>query len=145
MHFKSLERPHRVLFLRPDRVGDMILTTGLLRGIAESAPTITLDVLASALNAPVLGGSRRGRQDPRPRGGTHGPTPGLGRRRRTWHTLVRREQRGLPLARRRTSGRRLQAKGARQETSRAAARRGVRFAPPAATFRGPRRHPRGSR
>jgi ADP-heptose:LPS heptosyltransferase len=47
-------RPHRVLFLRHDRIGDMILSTGLLRVIAQSHPTITLDVLASSANAPVL-------------------------------------------------------------------------------------------
>jgi ADP-heptose:LPS heptosyltransferase len=47
-------RPHRVLFLRHDRIGDMILSTGLLRAIATSHPNITLDVLASPANAPVL-------------------------------------------------------------------------------------------
>jgi ADP-heptose:LPS heptosyltransferase len=51
-------RPYRVLFLRHDRIGDMILSTGLLRVIARSQPTITLDVLASPANAPVL------REDP---------------------------------------------------------------------------------
>jgi ADP-heptose:LPS heptosyltransferase len=48
------ERPYRVLFLRHDRIGDMILSTGILRAIAEAYPTIKLDVLASPLNAPVL-------------------------------------------------------------------------------------------
>jgi ADP-heptose:LPS heptosyltransferase len=48
------ERPYRVLFLRHDRIGDMILSTGILRAIAESHPTIQLDVLASRANAPVL-------------------------------------------------------------------------------------------
>ena len=47
-------RPYRVLFLRHDRIGDMILSTGILRAIAESHPTIQLDVLASPINAPVL-------------------------------------------------------------------------------------------
>lgn len=47
-------RPHKVLFLRHDRLGDMILTTGALRAIASSHPTITLHVLASPLNAPLL-------------------------------------------------------------------------------------------
>jgi ADP-heptose:LPS heptosyltransferase len=47
-------RPQRVLFLRHDRIGDMILSTGLLRVIAESHPTIALEVLASPVNAPVL-------------------------------------------------------------------------------------------
>ena len=48
------ERPYRVLFLRHDRLGDMILSTGILRAIAESHPTIQLDVLASPINAPIL-------------------------------------------------------------------------------------------
>src|SRR5215208_1266680 len=46
--------PRRVLFLRPDRIGDMILSTGLIRAIAESHPTIVLDVLAAPGNARVL-------------------------------------------------------------------------------------------
>lgn len=48
------ERPYRVLFLRHDRIGDMILSTGILRAIAEAYPTIQLDVLASRTNAAVL-------------------------------------------------------------------------------------------
>ena len=47
-------RPYRVLFLRHDRIGDMILSTGILRAIAQSHPTIRLDVLASPRNAAVL-------------------------------------------------------------------------------------------
>ena len=43
----------RVLFLRPDRIGDMIVSMGLLRAIAESDPAIELDVLASPANATV--------------------------------------------------------------------------------------------
>ena len=46
--------PVRVLFLRHDRAGDMILSTGVLRAIAQSHPTITLDVLASPANAAIL-------------------------------------------------------------------------------------------
>jgi ADP-heptose:LPS heptosyltransferase len=46
--------PHRVLFLRHDRAGDMILSTGVMRTIARSHPTITLDVLASPANAAIL-------------------------------------------------------------------------------------------
>jgi ADP-heptose:LPS heptosyltransferase len=48
------DRKYRVLFLRHDRIGDMILSTGILRAIAEAYPTIQLDVLASRTNAPVL-------------------------------------------------------------------------------------------
>jgi ADP-heptose:LPS heptosyltransferase len=47
-------RPYDVLFLRPDRVGDMIISTGLLRAIATSHDTIRLHVLAAPLNAGVL-------------------------------------------------------------------------------------------
>jgi ADP-heptose:LPS heptosyltransferase len=47
-------RPYRVLFLRHDRAGDMILSTGVMRAIAESHDTITLDVLASPANAAIL-------------------------------------------------------------------------------------------
>lgn len=43
----------RVLFLRPDRIGDMIVSTGVLRAIG-GAPGVTLDVLASPANAEVL-------------------------------------------------------------------------------------------
>lgn len=50
------DRPHRVLYLRADRIGDMIMATGLLRAIAGSYPTVTVDVLASPINAAVLDG-----------------------------------------------------------------------------------------
>ena len=48
------DRTYRVLFLRHDRIGDMILSTGILRAIAQAFPTIQLDVLASTSNAPVI-------------------------------------------------------------------------------------------
>ena len=47
----------RVLFLRHDRVGDMIVSTGIMRAIARSHDTITLDVLASPSNAVLLEGA----------------------------------------------------------------------------------------
>ncbi len=50
-------RPHRVLYLRHDKIGDMIISTSLIEAIAKSHPTITLDVLASPANAPVLEGN----------------------------------------------------------------------------------------
>lgn len=49
-------RPYRVLFLRHDKIGDMVMATGVIRAIAESHPTITVDVLASRSNAAVLTG-----------------------------------------------------------------------------------------
>ncbi len=50
-------RPYRVLFLRHDRAGDMILSTGVMRAIAQSHPTIAMDVLASPANAAVVAGA----------------------------------------------------------------------------------------
>lgn len=48
--------PHRVLYLRYDRIGDMILSSSLIRAIATSHPGLTVDVLASPRNAAVLEG-----------------------------------------------------------------------------------------
>lgn len=48
---------HRVLFLRHDRAGDMIVSTGVMRAIARSHPTIAMDVLASPANAAILEGA----------------------------------------------------------------------------------------
>jgi ADP-heptose:LPS heptosyltransferase len=50
-------RVHRVLYLRYDRIGDMIMATGLIRAIATSHATIHLDVLASPVNHTVLDGN----------------------------------------------------------------------------------------
>lgn len=50
-------RPYKALFLRHDRAGDMILSTGVMRAIARSHPGITLDVLASPANAAILDAS----------------------------------------------------------------------------------------
>src|SRR4051812_27672656 len=50
--------PKRLLFLRHDRIGDMIVSTAAMRAIAESHPGISLDVLASPSNAPVLAGAK---------------------------------------------------------------------------------------
>jgi ADP-heptose:LPS heptosyltransferase len=49
--------PHRVLYLRYDRIGDMVLATGIIKAIVSAQPTVTVDVLASAANAAVLGGN----------------------------------------------------------------------------------------
>ena len=49
--------PLRVLYLRHDRVGDMIMATGLLRALATRLPHVTLDVLASPGNAGILHGN----------------------------------------------------------------------------------------
>lgn len=44
-------RPYRILFIRDDGIGDLMVTMELLRAIAESAPAITLDLLCSPSNA----------------------------------------------------------------------------------------------
>jgi ADP-heptose:LPS heptosyltransferase len=51
------DAPRRVLYLRYDRIGDMILATGLLRALAQADPPIAVDVLASPENATVLEGN----------------------------------------------------------------------------------------
>ena len=55
--FGAGKPPVRVLYLRYDRIGDMILSTGLLRALARSHPNVVVDVLASPENAPVLLGN----------------------------------------------------------------------------------------
>lgn len=47
-------RSFRVLFLRHDRAGDMIVSTGVIRSIARSHQTIGMDVLASPANAAII-------------------------------------------------------------------------------------------
>jgi len=47
-------RPYRALYLRYDRIGDMILSSGVFRELVTAHPTISLDVLASPGNRAVL-------------------------------------------------------------------------------------------
>src|SRR5437588_6477251 len=49
-------RLRKVLFLRPDRIGDMVISLGVLRAIGEAREGIELHVLASPANAPVARG-----------------------------------------------------------------------------------------
>lgn len=44
-------RPYRILFIRDDGIGDLMVTTEVLRAIAEASPTFTLDLLCSPQNA----------------------------------------------------------------------------------------------
>lgn len=46
--------PERLLFIRYDRVGDMVLCTGVLRALAHAYPGMAVDVLTTPANAPVL-------------------------------------------------------------------------------------------
>ncbi len=50
-------RPHHVLYLRYDRIGDLVLATGIIREIALAQPNVVIDVLASTRNADVLRGN----------------------------------------------------------------------------------------
>ena len=47
-------RQWRVLFLRYERIGDMIMSTGVIRVLAQSQPTVKIDVLANPTALPVL-------------------------------------------------------------------------------------------
>ena len=47
----------RVLFLRYERIGDMIMATSVIRNIAAALPSRKVDVLATPTTAPVLEGN----------------------------------------------------------------------------------------
>jgi len=47
-------RPFNVLFVRYDKLGDMIMCSGVLREIVRAHPTISIDVLTTPANAPAL-------------------------------------------------------------------------------------------
>jgi heptosyltransferase IV len=48
---------YRVLFIRYERIGDMIMATSLIRNIATTLPGGKIDVLATPTTAPVLEGN----------------------------------------------------------------------------------------
>lgn len=48
---------YRVLFIRYERIGDMIMATSLIRNIAKALPSGKVDVLATPTTAPVLEGN----------------------------------------------------------------------------------------
>ncbi len=47
-------RPLKVLFLRYERIGDMIMATGMIRVLAQVAAGRTVDVVANTVTLPVL-------------------------------------------------------------------------------------------
>ena len=53
----ALDPDCRVLFIRYERIGDMIMATSLIRNIAMSLPGGKVDVLATPKTAPVLEGN----------------------------------------------------------------------------------------
>ena len=50
-------RPLRTLFVRYERIGDMIMATGLIRVLAQASEFGTVDVVANPSTAPVLEGN----------------------------------------------------------------------------------------
>ena len=44
----------RILVIRPDNIGDLVLTTPLLRGLRQACPDAWIGVLVNSYNAPVL-------------------------------------------------------------------------------------------
>ena len=48
---------YRVLFIRYERIGDMIMATSLIRNIARALPSGKVDVIATPTTAPVLQGN----------------------------------------------------------------------------------------
>src|SRR6185312_10791519 len=49
--------PLKVLFLRYERIGDMIMATGMIRALAQSSHFVTLDVVAAPNTSTVLDGN----------------------------------------------------------------------------------------
>lgn len=50
-------RAYSVLYVRYERIGDMIMSTSMIRALASAQSTIALDVLGTQVNAPVLQGN----------------------------------------------------------------------------------------
>jgi len=50
-------RPLKTLFVRYERIGDMIMATGLIRVLAQSSARRKVDVIANPVTAPVLEGN----------------------------------------------------------------------------------------
>ena len=48
------DRQYNLLFIRYDKLGDMIMCSGVLREIARAHPGISIDVLTTPANAPAL-------------------------------------------------------------------------------------------
>ena len=48
------ERPYNLLFIRYDKLGDMIMCSGVLREIVRAHPSISVDVLTTPANKPAL-------------------------------------------------------------------------------------------
>jgi ADP-heptose:LPS heptosyltransferase len=51
---KLPDRPLKVLFLRYERIGDMIMATGVIRVLSQVAAGNTIDVVGNSLTLPVL-------------------------------------------------------------------------------------------
>lgn len=48
------DRPYNLLFIRYDKLGDMIMCSGVIREIVRAHPSLSIDVLTTPANAPAL-------------------------------------------------------------------------------------------
>ena len=48
------DRPYNLLFIRYDKLGDMIMCSGVIREIVRAHPSFSVDVLTTPANAPAL-------------------------------------------------------------------------------------------
>lgn len=53
----DLHKINRILILRYDRIGDMIVTTPILRTLKQQYPHLRIDILASKVNAEIVRGT----------------------------------------------------------------------------------------
>ena len=53
----EISRWRKLILIRTDRIGDMLVTTPCIRAIRQALPDIRLDMLASAHNSPAICGN----------------------------------------------------------------------------------------
>lgn len=53
----DLSRYRKLVLIRTDRIGDMLVTTPCIRALRQALPSARLDMVASALNAPAIQGN----------------------------------------------------------------------------------------
>jgi heptosyltransferase-3 len=54
---RLLESARRILIIRRDNIGDLLLTTPLIAAVRHASPEATVAVLATSYNAPILAGN----------------------------------------------------------------------------------------
>ena len=53
----DISRWRKLILVRTDRIGDMLVTTPCIRAIRQALPEVRLDMLASAHNVPAIYGN----------------------------------------------------------------------------------------